>query len=410
MADDKELIRKDLAIILKLDSQIDYSQKMTVEKYYKDIMAKGLLTTPLGQRYMRRLEQIIDGEASYNKCLFCNSQTQGNTVICPACTDKFKKPSVVYCRSCGNKMNSDDMICPVCGKNKEEGYKYCAHCGKAVPMPDIEAFTNNAKNKSREIAEQAARIARENVQTIAEKGSKLAEDIITDKKRAKKDNTETKKERKGLNKKSILIWIAVLLTAVVIAGTIGFDIVFAFLALVSLTALIYKGVKKKPKKSAAIAFVVFLLLSGIAGSLSGSSGVPDNILDYIGTKESVVYQTYDKNDFYVEPIFGDWIENQERNRSGLPHILISNGIVRSVVLESGMNASFNVKGLHIGDNVSQVEASMKKLKAVKEGDDVFLNGNRMLMYSSQYKGKNMTIMINVVGNIVDRINININDN
>lgn len=402
MTDDKELIRKDLTIILKLDSQIDYSQKMIVEKYYKDIMAKGLFTTPLGQRYMRRLEQIINGEASYSKCLFCNSQTQGNTVICPACMDKFKKPSVVYCRSCGNKINSDDMICPVCGKNKEEGYKYCAHCGNAVPMPDIEAFTNNAKNKSREIAEQAARIARENVQTIAEKGSKLAEDIITDKKKTKKDNTETEKERKGLDKKSILIWIAVLLTAVVIAGTIGFDIVFAFLALVSLAALIYKGVKKKPKKSAAIAFVVFLLLSGIAGSLSGSSGVPDNVLDYIGTKESVVYQTYDKNDFYVE---GKTIKNDGTNRSGLPHIRIKDGKVSSVGLESGMNASFNVKGLHVGDNVSQVEATIKRLKAVKEGDDLFPNGNRILQYSFQYKGNDMTITMVIIGDIVGNIAI-----
>lgn len=409
MADEKELMRKDLAMVLKLDAQIDYSQKVIVEKHYKDITRQGLLTTPYGKRYMRRLEQIINGDTVHNQCAFCNSQTQGDTLICPTCMAKLRKPVAVYCRNCGNKMNISDITCPVCGKNKDEGYKFCAHCGKEVPMPDMETLTNNVKNKSREFAEQAAKIAKENVQSIAEKGTKLAEDITADTKIVKEEkakNENKSKERKSMNKKSILAWIAVLLTAVIIVGTIGLDTVFAFFAFVSLVVLAYKTVKKKPKRNAVIVSVVLLILSGMTGSLN--NGMPNNVLDYIGTKESVVYRTYDKSDFYVEELTGRWKENERNNKSGLPHIMIEDGKVVHVILESGMTASLNACGLYIGDTVSQAEACMKKLNATLVNQAIQeYKGNLYgeLEYSFRYNGKDMGIRIGIAENSISDMHV-----
>lgn len=427
MENDKELIRKDLAIILKLDAQIDYSQRSIVENYYKDITRKGLLMTPYGKRYMRRLEQIIAGDNIHNKCAFCNSQTQGDTLICPACMAKLRKPSAVYCRSCGNKMNTSETICSACGKNKDEGYKYCAHCGKEVPIPNMEILTNDAKNKSKEFAEQATKIAKENVQNIAEKGTKLAKDMSADTKFSNNKKTGNKKKAKGqknMNKKSILVWLVFLFIAVAIIGTVGLDTTLALFAFASLIVLTYKVIKKKPKKNAVIAFVVFFLLSGIVGDLNCSGGMGDNILDYIGTKESTVYKTYDKDDFKS---FQGLLTNEKTDTKGLPYIRLDDSnprLVYSIILESGMNASFNVNGLHIGDSVDQVEKCMKKLKAVYDSDEsneltawsyaaaIARNQDvsgknipEIMVYDLEYHGKKIQIIITVIGGYVNRISV-----
>lgn len=428
MSDDKDLLRKELAIILKLDAQIDYSQKAIVERYYKDITGKGLLTTPFGKRYMKRLGQIIGGDSVNSKCAFCDSRTQGDTLICPVCMAKLRKPSAVYCRSCGNKMNAGVMTCPVCGKNKDEGYQYCAHCGNEIPMPNIETITNNVKNKSRVLAEQVAKITKENVQSIAEKGTKFAGNIVTDAKAAKekaaiakaaKEKAGNEKKGKNMNKKSILAWLVVFLIAVIIVGTIGLDKVFAFLAVVALAVMIYMIVKKKPKKNALIAFAAYLLLSCMAGVLNNSNGMPDNVLDYMGTKESDVYQLYDKSDFYVEETAGMWMENNRTNKSGLPHIHLRDdeGVV-GIILESGMNSSLNVSGLYIGDDVSRVETCMKKIRATSDDSlDSLMEVNEnvpfankdtyglygCLEYSCRYNGKDLTILIFIQTSIVSEI-------
>lgn len=54
--DNKDFIKKDLAMIVKFDAQIDYSQKPVVEKYYRYITEKGILTTPHGKRYLYLLQ------------------------------------------------------------------------------------------------------------------------------------------------------------------------------------------------------------------------------------------------------------------------------------------------------------------------------------------------------------------
>lgn len=162
----KELLRKDIERIAKLDTQMDYLQVEAVEQYYRQIEEKGILVTPIGKKYMGQLKQVIDGSADWHKCLFCGSATQGNTMICPVCKAKLAKQPAVFCRNCGKQMPAGSDSCPVCGKTKGEGYRYCKHCGKEVPLPDMDFMADFVKQKSKGFAGQTAKIAKENAKKM----------------------------------------------------------------------------------------------------------------------------------------------------------------------------------------------------------------------------------------------------
>lgn len=45
----KQLARKDIERIAKLDTQMDYFNAAAVEQYYRQIAEKGILVTPIGK-------------------------------------------------------------------------------------------------------------------------------------------------------------------------------------------------------------------------------------------------------------------------------------------------------------------------------------------------------------------------
>lgn len=385
----KELARKDIERIAKLDMQMDYSQAAVVEQYYRQIAKKGILTTPVGKKYMGRLKQIIDGSADWHKCLFCDSRTQGSTMICPACQAKLAKQLARFCRSCGKQMPAGSGTCPMCGKAEGEGYRYCAHCGKEVPLPDIDFISNYMKQKSRDFAGQTAEKARESTRFMAKEGRKI-------------------KQKQGA--KSIVAIVGIVFAVLAAVGAlikIGQQIitgVLVFCTAISLGRLIYKAVKKEPWKRAAAIFVVFLLLLGAADTFGNAGSVGgDNVLDYIGAKESAVYKVYGKDGFYDD---GICTVNERNNTSGLPHIMIDDGEVVGCVLVAGMNADLHVSGLHIGDNMDRIEPCMKKLHADKTEDNLSQeNGawHGLVAYTCRYHRKDVTITILVSNSVVSKI-------
>lgn len=119
MNTDKEALKKDLALILKLDAEMDYTRKNLVKKYHDAITQKGLLATPYGQKYLKRLEQLLAGDNACGKCVFCNAENSGVSMICPACMAKVRKtPAVRRCERCGNQLAESDGSCPVCQNAK----------------------------------------------------------------------------------------------------------------------------------------------------------------------------------------------------------------------------------------------------------------------------------------------------
>lgn len=382
----KELVRKDIERIARLDVQIDYSQAAVVEQYYRQITQKGILTTPAGKKYMGRLKQVIDGNADWHKCLFCNSITHGNTMICPTCKTKLAKQPASFCRNCGKQMPTGSHACPACGKT--EGYRYCAHCGKEVPLPDLDFLTNYMKQKSKNFAGQTAKMAKESTQNMAKQGKKL-------------------KQKQGAKN---IIAAAIAFAVLAVVGTLIKTMlpiitgVLVFCTALSFGSLIYKIVKKEPRKRAAAIFVVFLLLSGAANALGGAGSVGgNNVLDYIGAKESAVYKVYGKDGFYSD---GICTVNERNNTSGLPHISIDDGKVVGCKLVAGMDSALHVGGLHIGDDREQIEPCMKKLHADKTEDNLAQRNGAwygVVAYTCRYHGTDIVITIIVSDSVVNQI-------
>lgn len=389
----KQLARKDIERIVKLDTQMDYFNAAAVEQYYRQIAEKGILVTLIGKKYMGQLKQVINGSIDWHKCLFCGSTTQGNTMICPACKAKLAGQPAVFCRNCGKQMPAGSDSCPVCGKMKGEGYGYCMHCGKKVPLPDMDFMADFVKQKSKGIAGQTAKMAKENAKKMAEQGSRL------------RHGKQPKQSAKRMI--TAIVMLLAVLAAVGLLIKIGQQMiagVLAFCAVFFLCRLIYKAVKKEPWKRAAVFFAVFLLLAGAADALGGSGRVGgDAVLDYIGAKESAVYKVYGKDGFYSD---GICMINDRNNTSGLPHIAMDGGKVIGCRLTAGMDESLHVGGVHIGDDVEQIESCMKKLHAEEKEHNLSEKDGRLygtVVYTCRHHGKDVTIMIIVNDSAVGEI-------
>ncbi len=287
-------------------------------------------------------------------------------------------------------------------KNTEDTLKKAAKelaekTGKAANMAKDKIADQMESENVKNATQAAAKAAKESKEKITKHSKSFAQDV-----RELKGGAKTEKNYKTAFKMVLLICVVAFI-ALFIHEMIGFDMVFEICALIALAILIYKAVKKKPKKNAAVALIAFTVLSGIFGAMTGSGRVPDNVLDYIGTKEQAVYKTYDKSDFYDDG-FG-MLDNESNNHSGLPHISIANGKVESVTLDSGMNTAFNVEGLRIGDNVNQLETCMEKLNADINASTQYNTeyASGVAVYDFQYKGKSMQAMIKINTGIVERI-------
>lgn len=144
--------------------------------------------------------------------------------------------------------------------------------------------------------------------------------------------------------------------------------------------------KRTRKQKVILAVLAVVLVCGIFAG--GGKGVPDNILDYLGTKENVVYQTYDKDDFEHQSDSGS-ITNVHKYEGNLPYLVIgSSGEVEMIeIVDRVSKESFHVNGLHVGDDLKQVEKWMKKSNVDWELD----SSGTMGIY--RYKGKEVLVTI-----------------
>ena len=74
-----EFIKKDITYILQLNKQIQYHNKKDVKRAHDMVLEKNLLKTTLGQKYVARLEQIIDGTEDSYACVLCGKELDNST-------------------------------------------------------------------------------------------------------------------------------------------------------------------------------------------------------------------------------------------------------------------------------------------------------------------------------------------
>lgn len=86
----QELIKKDLIYILQLNTKTNYKNPAEVQRTRNYALQKNLFRTTLGQRYMKRLEQLIDGVSASNNCFLCNNALDNSSLVCTSCLTKYK--------------------------------------------------------------------------------------------------------------------------------------------------------------------------------------------------------------------------------------------------------------------------------------------------------------------------------
>lgn len=82
-----ELI-KDVDIIKKLSSKIDYSNKHLVGQLCNEIEAKHVLNSPIGVKYRKKLSDIAAGKDN-GTCIICNSKLDSGPIFCKTCLGKI---------------------------------------------------------------------------------------------------------------------------------------------------------------------------------------------------------------------------------------------------------------------------------------------------------------------------------
>lgn len=90
MANNIEFLKKDITYILQLNKQIQYHNKNDVERAHNLVLEKKLFKTALGQKYVTRLEQIIDETEFSYACVLCGKDLDNSTLVCNRCMGKYK--------------------------------------------------------------------------------------------------------------------------------------------------------------------------------------------------------------------------------------------------------------------------------------------------------------------------------
>lgn len=260
MAEDKSLLKKDLMLILKLNSKLHYDDITEVKKVHNVIKQKNMFETSVGQRYIRRLEQIIQGEST-DKCLFCGKNGASNSVMCLDCLAKLQ-PS------------------------------------RAAKTSEAAEIT--PETKTSETAETT--------------------DVTNTSAMSKKENV-AQEPKKTDNRKNIIIGSVIVVMVLAVLVAIGLDKIFGALMFISFGVLVYKCIKKKPKKGAVIAFVAFLMLFAVfsedTGSVSSYGEFEEFVRDNENIGETITFRAE------VVSVFADkyLIQVREKNTTNLIQII-----------------------------------------------------------------------------------------
>ncbi len=90
MDENKENLKADLHLILQINANLDYTDKNAVNKIYSALTQKKRFKSALGQRYINKLQQILNGNRE-TTCIFCG-KVNNNSCICKNCFEKISQP------------------------------------------------------------------------------------------------------------------------------------------------------------------------------------------------------------------------------------------------------------------------------------------------------------------------------
>lgn len=88
MSDNKALLQKDMAYILKFSNSLDMSDELNLKKVAHLIQNKNPFVSPLGQLYKKRITSLLENKRR-EVCLFCKKELSQDGIICPSCMNKY---------------------------------------------------------------------------------------------------------------------------------------------------------------------------------------------------------------------------------------------------------------------------------------------------------------------------------
>lgn len=319
MADkNEELVKKELLMILKLNSKLNYQRKEEIKKMHAAIAERKMFTTPLGLKYMKRLEQIGKGEEILKKCILCAGDLDNHSLICTKCIKKF------------HALQFQE-------KDREP--------------------VGEKKDRQRQSSGTAGQLS----------GTKNNSDAVSPDREEKTDKDGQEKSLKErLRKKGLILGIFIV-ALWIINEVIGLGNLFAFCTIVTLCILIYKCVKKQGKRNTIIALAVFFLLAGLFGDTGGDKS--NDITDMLGKTEEQVWKEWGEPDYLDAGVWKAYDEGHSYIPKG--------GKVFWVTLDN-KNEYETLKGISIGDSEKEVDKIMKKNGAVfggrEDGTDCYSKG------------------------------------
>lgn len=361
MADDKDLLKKDLIMIAQLNAKIHYDKKDEVKKVHGIILQKNILKTSIGNKYIKRLEQILDGESTQSKCCICENDLDNNSAICKTCLTKIQQFQAQK-ETVSQSTNTDTH--------------------------QSETFKNSQAQTSKENISQSPNEDENQTETTnnphPHNTIKLSNNILTDKSKTKK----------------MIIIGSILIILCIIVASIGLGNIFAFLTFIAICLLIYKIVKKQNKRNTIIALVILCVLTGIFYKDTSSN----DLVSLMGVDAENIYDIYGEDDF-TQSAKGD-IFNSGAN--GDPSIILSGNPLKVyyICLESGSNSSLNVCGIHLGDSEEDVINAMEEINA-----EDYNSVNGMLQsYYYEYNSNDLLLMYTINDGIVEMISVAIPNN
>lgn len=83
--------QKDLSLIVKLNAKLHYDNKKELKMTYDVLRQKDAFKTAIGKKFLKRMEQMINGTDISHRCVLCNDELDNKSVICTHCIDNYKK-------------------------------------------------------------------------------------------------------------------------------------------------------------------------------------------------------------------------------------------------------------------------------------------------------------------------------
>lgn len=342
MDDNKELVKKDLALVMKINAKVHYDNKSEVKQIYDLILKKKLFKTSIGTVYTKRLEQIVSGRNQQKTCILCANGMDNQTVICKACLKKyqnFQKP-----REKGAE-----------AEKKDTGYQQQISEISRQAAKTIKGGLDSFTSRVNEMADES-----DAAKQLKEKSKKISEQIQTEFGKAKEGSGQQLSDGQSgkSDKRKWLIAGIIIAAGCFILKAIGLGKIFTLLALAAIGWVVYKCIKKEKKRNAVIVAFVLLLLAGVFSD-SGGIGNSKDLSNLLGRTQKQAEKQYGKPEGTANTGITTYIYDNGDWTYGIS----GDGKIVNVTLEDGNKT---LAGISIGDNEETVERIMKKQGAKEE--------------------------------------------